>query len=93
MSETKKAYFLTDDSFETRKKLSAAKASKLDSGKVLEIIALLKQGVKRKEIADKFSVSRASIDNISNGKSWLTVTGGPITIGSQKDSSEMEIKL
>ena len=52
------------------------KGSRLDAGKVLEIVALHKRyGLKAWVLADRFGVSNVTINSVLRGKTWASVTG------------------
>ncbi len=50
--------------------------AKLKASDVPVILGLCEQGIPRSVIATEYRVSRASIDNIVNGKTWLSETYG-----------------
>lgn len=49
--------------------------SKLNADKVKEIVMLRRQGLKFREIADKFGVKHPTVQGILNGRYWRHVTG------------------
>lgn len=66
--------------------------SKLDKDKVVQIVQLIKAGEKIDTIAKMYNVSISTIVFIRNGKSWLDVTGGPIT-DQKKENLHSNAKL
>lgn len=68
-------YYMENLDTDLRKGGEDNPSAKLTREEVLSIVELYKQGIKQKEIANKFGIVQCTVSSICRGASWTSVTG------------------